>query len=74
MPVRDRKDGIYTNTQLKPWQLKRYCGLDQPAHALLERARIRLRLSALRIKHRPAEGSTVIRSRGVAARARHRLR
>jgi len=28
---RYRSDGIYTNAQLKPRQVKRYCGLDQPA-------------------------------------------
>ncbi|HEX5646480.1 MAG TPA: YifB family Mg chelatase-like AAA ATPase [Nitrospira sp.] len=44
--LRYRKDGIYTNAQLKPRQLKRYCGLDQPAQDLLEQAMTRLRLSA----------------------------
>ena len=43
---RYRNDGIYTNAQLKPRQLKRYCGLDQPAQDLLEQAMTRLRLSA----------------------------
>ena len=43
---RYRTDGIYTNAQLKPRQLKRYCGLDQPAQDLLEQAMTRLRLSA----------------------------
>jgi magnesium chelatase family protein len=43
---RYRHDGIYTNAQLKPRQLKRYCGLDQPAQDLLEQAMTRLRLSA----------------------------
>ena len=44
--LRYRSDGIYTNAQLKPRQLKRYCGLDQPAQDLLEQAMTRLRLSA----------------------------
>ena len=39
-------DGLYTNAQLKPRMLKRYCGLDQPAQELLEQAMTRLRLSA----------------------------
>lgn len=43
---RYRKDGIYTNAQLKPRHLKRYCSLDQPAQDLLEQAMTRLRLSA----------------------------
>jgi magnesium chelatase family protein len=43
---RYRDDGIYTNAQLKPRQLKRYCGLDQVAQDLLEQAMTRLRLSA----------------------------
>jgi magnesium chelatase family protein len=43
---RYRNDGIYTNAQLKPRQVKRYCGLDQPAQDLLEQAMTRLRLSA----------------------------
>jgi magnesium chelatase family protein len=43
---RYRHDGIYTNAQLKPRQVKRYCGLDQPAQDLLEQAMTRLRLSA----------------------------
>lgn len=43
---RYRSDGIYTNAQLKPRQVKRYCGLDQPAQDLLEQAMTRLRLSA----------------------------
>jgi magnesium chelatase family protein len=44
--LRYRNDGIYTNAQLRPRQLKRYCGLDQPAQDLLEQAMTRLRLSA----------------------------
>lgn len=44
--LRYRNDGIYTNAQLKPRQLKRYCGLDQPTQDLLEQAMTRLRLSA----------------------------
>ena len=43
---RYRNDGIYTNAQLKPRMVKRYCGLDQPAQELLEHAMARLRLSA----------------------------
>lgn len=43
---RYRNDGIYTNAQLKPRHLKRYCGLDQPAQDLLEQAMMRLKLSA----------------------------
>ncbi|MGC4097293.1 MAG: YifB family Mg chelatase-like AAA ATPase [Nitrospira sp.] len=43
---RYREDGIYTNAQLKPRMIKRYCGLDQPAQELLEQAMARLRLSA----------------------------
>ncbi len=43
---RYRHDGIYTNAQLKPRMVKRYCGLDQPAQELLEYAMARLRLSA----------------------------
>ena len=43
---RYRNDGIYTNAQLKPRQVKRYCGLDQVAQDLLEQAMTRLRLSA----------------------------
>lgn len=52
MAARDRQrrryqhEGIYTNAQLKPRQLKRYCALDQAAQDLLERAMVRLRLSA----------------------------
>jgi magnesium chelatase family protein len=43
---RYRQDGIYTNAQLKPRQVKRYCGLDQTGQDLLEQAMARLRLSA----------------------------
>lgn len=43
---RYRPDGIYTNAQLKPRMVKRYCGLDQSAQELLEQAMARLRLSA----------------------------
>ncbi len=43
---RYRNDGIYTNAQLKPRHVKRYCGLDQPAQDLLEQAMMRLKLSA----------------------------
>ena len=43
---RYRAEGIYTNAQLKPRLVKRYCGLEQPAQELLEQAMARLRLSA----------------------------
>jgi magnesium chelatase family protein len=43
---RYRNDGIYTNAQLKPRHVKRYCGLDQAGQELLEQAMMRLRLSA----------------------------
>jgi len=43
---RYRNDHIYTNAQLKPRMIKRYCGLEQAAHDLLEQAMARLRLSA----------------------------
>ena len=43
---RYRQDGIYSNAQLKPRMIKRYCGLDQAAQELLEHAMVRLRLSA----------------------------
>jgi magnesium chelatase family protein len=43
---RYRSDGLYTNAQLKPRHVKRYCGLGQPAQDLLEQAMTRLRLSA----------------------------
>ena len=43
---RYRNDGIYTNAQLKPRHMKRYCGLDHPGQELLEQAMTRLRLSA----------------------------
>ena len=43
---RYRQDGIYSNAQLKPRMIKRYCGLDQAAQELLEQAMVRLRLSA----------------------------
>ena len=43
---RYRGEGIYTNAQLKPRQLKRYCGLDGPGQHLLEQAMTKLALSA----------------------------
>ena len=46
LAARDRQDGIHTNAQLKPRLLKRYCGLDAPAQALLEQALTKLGLSA----------------------------
>lgn len=44
--ARYRNDGIYTNAQLKPRQVKRYCGLAPAPQELLEQAMARLRLSA----------------------------
>lgn len=43
---RYREDGIYTNAQLKPRLLKRYCGLDARGQDLLEHSMVRLGLSA----------------------------
>jgi magnesium chelatase family protein len=43
---RYRQDGIYTNAQLKPRLLKRYCGLDARGRDLLEHSMVRLGLSA----------------------------
>ncbi len=43
---RYRLEGIRTNAQLKPRQLKRYCGLDRSGETLLEQAMARLGLSA----------------------------
>jgi len=43
---RYRDEGIHTNAQLKPRQLKRYCGLDGPSQTLLERSMTKLGLSA----------------------------
>jgi magnesium chelatase family protein len=43
---RYQEEGIYTNAQLKPRQIKRYCGLGHAAQDLLERAIVQLRLSA----------------------------
>jgi magnesium chelatase family protein len=43
---RYREDGIYTNAQLKPRLLKRYCGLDARGQELLEQSMVRLGLSA----------------------------
>ena len=40
------QDGIYTNAQLKPRLLKRYCGLDARGQDLLEQSMVRLGLSA----------------------------
>jgi magnesium chelatase family protein len=44
--LRYRDEGIHTNSQLKPRQLKRYCGLDAPCQNLLERSMTKLCLSA----------------------------
>jgi magnesium chelatase family protein len=43
---RYRHDGIFTNAQLKPRLLKRYCGLDARGQDLLEQSMVRLGLSA----------------------------
>jgi magnesium chelatase family protein len=43
---RYREEGIHTNAQLKPRQLKRYCGLDGPGQHLLEQSMTKLALSA----------------------------
>jgi len=44
--VRYQTDGIYTNAQLKPRLVKRYCGLAAAPQELLEQAMARLNLSA----------------------------
>ncbi|WP_455378446.1 YifB family Mg chelatase-like AAA ATPase [Petrachloros mirabilis] len=44
--VRYRQEGIYTNAQLKPRLMKRYCGLDECGQALLEKAIVKLGFSA----------------------------
>ena len=44
--VRYRADGIYSNAQLKPKQVKKYCVLDRAGRDLLEQAMTRLGLSA----------------------------
>jgi magnesium chelatase family protein len=43
---RYREDGIFTNAQLKPRLLKRYCGLDARGQDLLEQSMVRLGFSA----------------------------
>ena len=43
---RYRRDGIYTNAQLKPRHLKQYCALDMQGRELLEQAMTRLGFSA----------------------------
>ena len=43
---RFKKDGIYTNSQLSPRLLKKYCELDPGSRDLLEQAMTRLSLSA----------------------------
>jgi magnesium chelatase family protein len=43
---RYRQDGIYTNAQLKPRLLKRYCELDGRGQDLLEQSMLKLGLSA----------------------------
>ena len=44
--ARYRRDGIFTNAQLKPRHLKKYCALDETGQDLLERAMAKLGLSA----------------------------
>ncbi len=44
--ARYRTEGIYSNAQLKPKQVKRYCAVDQTGRDLLEQAMTRLGLSA----------------------------
>jgi len=43
---RYHEDGIFTNAQLKPRLVKRYCGLDARGQELLEQSMVRLALSA----------------------------
>ena len=43
---RYRQDGIFTNGQLKPRLVKRYCGLDASGQDILEQSMVRLGLSA----------------------------
>jgi magnesium chelatase family protein len=44
--ARYRQDGIFSNAQLKPRHVKKYCGLDQESQQLIERAMAKLGLSA----------------------------
>lgn len=44
--ARYQKDGIYSNAQLRPRHIKKYCGIDPTGQALMERAMSRLGLSA----------------------------
>jgi len=44
--ARFEKDGVYCNSQMKPRHLKKYCGVDEATHSLLESAMERLGLSA----------------------------
>lgn len=44
--TRYRKDGIYSNAQLKPRHLKKYCAIDSAGRDLIEQAMSRLGLSA----------------------------
>lgn len=44
--VRYRREGIYTNAQLKPRLMKRYCSLNESGQDLLERAMAKLGFSA----------------------------
>jgi magnesium chelatase family protein len=44
--ARYRTEGIYSNAQLKPKQVKKYCAVDQAGRDLLEQAMTRLGLSA----------------------------
>jgi magnesium chelatase family protein len=44
--MRYRQDGIFSNAQLKPRHVKKYCALDQDGQQLIERAMAKLGLSA----------------------------
>ncbi|MBM4124533.1 MAG: YifB family Mg chelatase-like AAA ATPase, partial [Nitrospira sp.] len=44
--ARYRQDGLYSNAQLKPKHVKKYCVLDQAGRELIEQAMTRLGLSA----------------------------
>jgi magnesium chelatase family protein len=44
--ARYRQDGMFSNAQLKPRHVKKYCVLDQESQQLIERAMSKLGLSA----------------------------